>query len=62
MQYWKKPNNGRVQRVEDIELKKHPEKLFDLENQGYERIMDEDDFSPYKKSFVKKTIKKLKKK
>jgi hypothetical protein len=62
MQYWKKPNNGRVQRVEDIELKKHPEKLFDLENQGYERIMGEDDFSPYKKSFVKKTIKKLKKK
>ena len=62
MQYWKKPNNGRVQRVEDIELKKHPEKLFDLENQGYERIMDEDAFSPYKKSFVKKTIKKLKKK
>ena len=62
MQYWKKDNSGQIQRIEDIDLEKHPEKKFNLENQGYERIQGEDDFSPYKKSFMKKSKKSKKKK
>lgn len=62
MQYWKRPNSGRVERFDDIELEKHPEKRFNLEDQGFERINGEDDFSPYKKSFIKKSKKSKKKK
>lgn len=62
MQYWKKPNSGQVQRLEDSELEKHPEKLDNLKESGWERIMGEDNFAPYKKSFLKKSKKKKKKK
>tara|TARA_R110002020_G_scaffold3435_1_gene15275 strand:- start:557 stop:787 length:231 start_codon:yes stop_codon:yes gene_type:complete len=62
MQYWKKLNSGHVQRLEDSDLEKHPEKLESLQEAGWERVMGEDNFAPYKKSFMKKSKKKKKKK
>jgi len=67
MQYWKRPNSGKVERLEDEVFKKHPEKLTTLESKGYERVMGESDSSPYKapstaKKAVKKITNKLKKK
>lgn len=69
MQYWKRPNSGKVERLEDEVFKKHPEKLTTLESKGYERVIGESDSSPYKepktftaKKAVKKITNKLKKK
>ena len=38
MQYWKKDNSGQIQRIEDIDLEKHPEKLEHLKENGWKRI------------------------
>tara|TARA_R100000963_G_C4620553_1_gene88159 strand:+ start:111 stop:314 length:204 start_codon:yes stop_codon:yes gene_type:complete len=63
MQYWKRPNSGKVERLDDDTFKKHPEKLTRLEERGYERVMDESDSSPYKApSTAKKAVKKITKK
>ena len=50
MQYWKKHNSGQVQRLEDSDLDKHPEKLEHLEVNGWKRVMGQEDHSPYKQS------------
>lgn len=60
MQYWKNFNNGKMERLEDSELEKHPEKLESLLNQGYVRVKSENDDSAYSKP--KKRILKKKKK
>ena len=60
MQYWKNFNNGKMERLEDSELEKHPEKLESLLNQGYVRVKSESDDSAYSKP--KKRIFKKKKK
>tara|TARA_R100000951_G_scaffold72024_1_gene60722 strand:- start:379 stop:579 length:201 start_codon:yes stop_codon:yes gene_type:complete len=60
MQYWFK--NGRIERLEDELLKRHPEKLDELKSKGYIRIMSENDYSPFKKKTVKSVAKKLVKK
>ena len=62
MQYWKEKKSGKIERIEDEVFKKHPEKLENLESDGYERIMGESDWSPYKQSPAKKAVKKIKKK
>tara|TARA_R100000988_G_scaffold94772_1_gene60168 strand:- start:141 stop:347 length:207 start_codon:yes stop_codon:yes gene_type:complete len=65
MQYWKKSNLGKVERLEEDVFKKHPEKIKWLKEEGYERVMGESDWSPYKepkKSAAKKAVKKIKKK
>lgn len=63
MQYWKKLNSGKIERLEEDSLSKHPEKLEMLKAKGYERVMGESDWSPYKKpSSAKKAVKKIKKK
>jgi len=55
-----------MERLEDDVFNKHPEKLVNLENQGYIRIMDEDNHAPYKnklkKASIKKAVKKVAKK
>lgn len=60
MQYWKKPNSGKIERLEDEVFKKHPEKQSELEEQGYVRVKSENDDSAYSKP--KKRIFKKKKK
>jgi hypothetical protein len=60
MQYWKNFNNGKIERLEDGELQKHPEKLESLQRQGYIQITSETDDKPYSKP--KKRIFKKKKK
>jgi len=63
IQYFKKPNLGKVERLEEETLKKHPEKLEDLMVKGYVRVMSESDYSEYKKpSMAKKVVKKVTKK
>ena len=63
MQYWKKSNAGKLERLEEDSLKKHPEKLEMLKAKGYESVMGESDWSPYKApSTAKKAVKKIKKK
>ena len=63
IQYFKKPNLGKVERLEEETLKKHPEKLEDLMVKGYVRVMSESDYSEYKKpSIAKKVVKKVAKK
>tara|TARA_A100001201_G_C3939589_1_gene156148 strand:+ start:323 stop:526 length:204 start_codon:yes stop_codon:yes gene_type:complete len=63
MQYWKKLNSGKIERLEEDSLNKHPEKLEMLKEKGYERVMGESDWSPYKApSSAKKAVKKIKKK
>lgn len=49
-----------MERLEDSELEKHPEKLESLLNQGYVRVKSENDDSAYSKP--KKRILKKKKK
>lgn len=58
MQYWKKPNSGKVERIESFE--KHPEKLEQLKSKGYIRVMSETDDMAH--SEPKKSIFKSKKK
>ncbi len=60
MQYWKKPNSGKVERLENSDFEKHPEKLELLKSEGYIRIKSETDDSAY--SEPKKRILKKKKK
>tara|TARA_R110002020_G_scaffold363793_2_gene576096 strand:- start:61 stop:249 length:189 start_codon:yes stop_codon:yes gene_type:complete len=62
MQYFKKHNSGQIQRLEDSDLDKHPEKLEHLKENGWERVMGEDNFLPYKKPIFKKSKKSKKKK
>ncbi len=63
IQYFKKPNLGKVERLEEETLKKHPEKLEELMVKGYVRVMSENDYSKYKKpSMTKKVVKKVTKK
>ena len=56
MEYWKKPNSGKVERIENFE--KHPEKLEQLKSKGYIRVQSETDdmaySEPKKKLFKKK--------
>jgi hypothetical protein len=57
MQYWKKENSGKVERLEESEIKKHPEKLESLKNHGYIQIKSESDNTAYskpKKQYFKK--------
>ena len=60
MQYWKKENSGKVERFEDSDFEKHPEKLESLKSKGYIRIKSESDHSIY--SVAKKSKPKKKKK
>lgn len=62
MQYWLSKKIGRMERLEDSVLEKHPEKLQELESQGYVRVMSEYDLEPYKKPSKKQSIKKAVKK
>ena len=63
MQYWKKPNKGQIERLEEDTFKKHPEKLESLKNKGYQRVTGESDWSLYKApTTAKKAVKKIKKK
>ena len=63
MQYWKKPNKGKIERLEEETFKKHPEKLESLKNKGYQRVTGESDWSLYKAPITaKKAVKKIKKK
>ena len=48
-----------LERLEESEIKKHPEKIESLKFQGFERINSEFDESPYKKK-IKRRIKKKK--
>ena len=60
MQYWKNFKNNKLERLEDSELEKHPEKLDSMLDKGYVRVMSETDDKPYSKP--KKRILKKKKK
>ena len=60
MQYWKNFKNGKVERVEDEQVLKHPELIELYKNQGYIQIMGEDDDKPDSKP-KKKRFKKKKK-
>ena len=60
MQYWKNFNNSKLERLEDSELEKHPEKLESMLDKGYVRVMSETDDKPYSKP-KKRIIKKKKK-
>ena len=59
MEYWKHPSQGRVQEVVD----KHPEKKESLKSQGWYRIKDRNNWTPFEeKKPAKKSFKKKKKK
>ena len=60
MEYWKNFNNGKMERFEDGELEKHPEKLDFFNSKGYIRVKSETDDSAYSKP--KKRVFKKKKK
>ena len=60
MQSWLK--DGKMERLEDSVLEKHPEKLYDLENQGYVRVVNENDHSVFKEKTIKVVAKKIAKK
>ncbi len=62
MQYWLLKRTGKMERLENEVLEKHPEKLELLESQGYVRVMSESDHSPYKKPSKKASVKKAVKK
>jgi len=51
-----------MERLEDSLLEKHPEKLEELQSQGFIRVMSENNHLPYKKPFKKVSIKKVVKK
>ena len=51
-----------MERLEDSVLEKHPEKLYDLENQGYVRVVNENDHSFFKEKTIKVVAKKIAKK
>lgn len=60
MQYWKNFNNGKIERLEDSELEKHPEKLDSMNAKGYVRVTSETNDELYNKP--KKRLFKKKKK
>ena len=60
MQYWKNFNNGKIERLESESLLKHPEKVIQLESQGYVRVKSESDDSLYSKPKKKRSKKKKK--
>ena len=60
MQFWKNFNNGKMERLEDSELKKHPEKLDYLLSNSYTRVTSETNDKAY--SEVKNQQPKKKKK
>lgn len=62
MQYWLQKKTNRMERLEDSVLKKHPEKLVELESQGYIRVMSENNHLAYKKPAKKVSVKKVMKK
>tara|TARA_R100001480_G_scaffold74398_1_gene85021 strand:+ start:164 stop:382 length:219 start_codon:yes stop_codon:yes gene_type:complete len=62
MQYWLQKKTNRMERLEDSVLEKHPEKLAQLESQGYIRVMSESNPTPYKKPVKKASVKKVIKK
>jgi len=62
MQYWLNKITNRMERLEDSLLEKHPEKLEELQSQGFIRVMSENNHLPYKKPFKKVSIKKVVKK
>ena len=62
MQYWLLKRTGRMERLEDSVFEKHPEKLMELESQGYIRVMSENNLTPYKKPVKKASVKKVIKK
>ncbi len=62
MQYWLSKKIGRMERLEDSVLEKHPEKLEELKSQGYIRVTSENSPIPYKKPSKKVSIKKAVKK
>ena len=51
-----------MERLEDSELEKHPEKLESLHNEGYVRVKSETDDSAYSKPKKKQSKKKKKSK
>ena len=54
MEYWYSEKLAKLERIESEILGKHPEKLFNLEQQGIVRVNGEDDLSAYKKKVKKK--------
>ena len=60
MEYWKNLKNGMMERLEDGQLERHPEKLESLQRKGYIRVMSETDDSAYSKPKKKKPKKKKK--
>ena len=60
MQYWKNFKNGKMERFEDGDLEKHPEKLESLKSKGYARVASETDDSAYSKP-KNRSLKKKKK-
>ena len=60
MQYWKKFKNGKMERLDDSQLEKHPEKLESLQSKGYVRVKSETDDSAYSKPKKKQSKKKKK--
>ena len=58
MQFWKNFKNGKVERIEESQVYKHPEKLDSLKSEGYIRINSENDDSPFKKKVKRKPKKK----
>lgn len=60
MEYWKNLKNGMMERLEDGQLERHPEKLESLQRKGYVRVMSETDDSAYSKPKKKKSKKKKK--
>ena len=55
MEYWKHPSQGKVQSFDND---KHPEKVSELESQGWFKIKSRDDWSAFK---AKRSYKKKKK-
>jgi len=60
MQYWKNFKNSKMERLEDSQLEKHPEKLESLQSKGYVRVMSQTDDSAYSKPKKRKPKKKKK--
>ena len=54
MEYWYSEKLAKLESIESEILGKHPEKLFNLEQQGIVRVNGEDDLSASKKNFKKK--------
>ncbi len=64
IQYWLQRLTGRMERIEDEIIEKHPDKLESMQRNGYVRVMSENNHSAYAKpkQSVKKAVKKAVKK